>query len=327
MATWASSATLLVMVQGSPEAGQGNPGHGDDWSWWNDNSTVIIAILSVAVVAIRLPGVSRGDPQIAYAILQSGGTGNVLIGTLVSALGLLAIPVSALFAVFWYDAHRASKESEPGPGKSPFQKHVLLAATFASAYIVVYTAPIGALIITGLAIGAIFTWALVRHFRKEPEWRWGLTEAKKVLGVFTIAYIVAVVLLEVANPTPWLPIQNFSVAGKGQFSGYMLSQADGETFILTSNPDEVISGPSQGFQFTSQCTPHHYIVEQATAVYVIEQLLNKVPDYPACLSARFSQSSPPRSTHSPAHGPHSTGNSSPTGDSSPAPSPSPAGRA
>jgi hypothetical protein len=320
--TWASSAILLVMVQESPEADQENSGHEDSSSWWQGNSAVIIAILSVVVVAIRLLSVSRGDPQIAYAILQSGGTGNVLIGTLVSTVGLLAIPASAVFAVFWYDAYIGSKksntrpgESEPGPGESPFpKKHVLLAATLTAAYIAIYTAPIGGLITIGLIIGAVQGY----NFRKTSRWRWDLAEAKTILSIFAVAYIALVVLLEVANPTPWLPIQTFSVEGQAKFSGYTLSQADGNTFILTSNPDEVISVPSQRIQATTQCTPRHYIEEQATVVYVIERLLNNLPKYHACLAARYSQNS---SSLTPSHSPTPT--PSPTPSHSPTPTPSP----
>ena len=72
-----------IVVGASPATTQGGSGNNDS-SWWQDNATVIIAVLSVAAVAIRLLGVSRGDPEIAYAILQTGGTGNVLIATLIS---------------------------------------------------------------------------------------------------------------------------------------------------------------------------------------------------------------------------------------------------
>jgi hypothetical protein len=83
----------------------------DDWKWLKDNSTAFIALLSVAVVAIRLLAVSRGDPETAYAILQIGGTGSVLIATLVSTLGLLAIPGSATFGFY---AWRTANETAPG---------------------------------------------------------------------------------------------------------------------------------------------------------------------------------------------------------------------
>jgi len=34
-------------------AGEGHPAKPDDWSWWNNNSTVIVGVVSVAVVAFR----------------------------------------------------------------------------------------------------------------------------------------------------------------------------------------------------------------------------------------------------------------------------------
>jgi hypothetical protein len=265
--------------QVSPEAGREDSGRKDSSSWWQDNSAVVIALLSVVVVAIRLLGVSRGDPQIAYAILQSGGTGNVLIGTLVSTVGLLAIPASAVFAVFWNDAYRASKKIRSEPN-SLFRGHILLAAaTLGATYIAIYTAPIGVLIISlGLAISAAFIWAVgtaVRLCRKKTIWKWDSLAVKKALEYCICAYILLIVGYEVASPTPWLPIQNFSVAGQGEFSGYMLSQVDGETFILTFNPDEVISVPSLRIRATTQCTSHHYIEEQATVVFLFYGVSSK----------------------------------------------------
>jgi hypothetical protein len=255
-----------------PVPNQENSGKRGDPAWWQDPA-VIIATLSVAVVAIRLLGVSRGDPAIAYAVLQAGGTGNVLIGTLVSTLGLLAIPASVALGFY---ARRADKSS--------VKRHVLIAGTFGMLYIAVYAAPVGAL---GLAIVAAIAAAVIRLIRvkmRRKSW-----EGKIALSVFICTYIVLTVFYEVATPTPWLPIQAITVAGQKPFSGYVLSQADGQTSILTSNPDGVINVPSRGLS-SAQCIPHLYVVEQATLVYLYEHLRHKLADYKSCPSTPYSPS-------------------------------------
>jgi hypothetical protein len=275
------------MTHDSLALGQEDPGtegkeksaNKDFWKRWQDNSPVIIGILSVAVVAIRLLGVSRGDPQIAYAILQAGGTGNVLIGTLVSTLGLLAIPSLAAFGFHTFKHRR---------DKSLVEFHVLLAGSLAMLYIALYMAPIDFLVLGMVEAVAAVAAALILT-RREQESSW---DGTKILSIFICIYVSVVLLFELASPTPWLPIQAISVAGQ-KFSGYVLSQADGQTSILTYNPDLVISVPSQRILVATQCTPHYYIEEQATIVYMFERLINKLTDYPACPSARYSQSSPP----------------------------------
>jgi hypothetical protein len=170
-------------------------GHRDSLKWLQENSAVIIAILSVTIVAIRLLAVARGDPQIAYAILQAGGTGNVLIGTLVSALGLLAIPACAAFG---FSSREAKKHSA--------LKHVLVAAAFGMAYITIYAAPVVA-----LASGVVLAVSgIIWDSRRKSESSW---DGKKIFSFFTCVYIAVVVLYEVAYPVPWLPIQVISEAG------------------------------------------------------------------------------------------------------------------
>ncbi len=262
-------------------AAEGNPGserkdssaNKGFWERWQDSSPVIVAVLSVAVVAIRLLGVARGDPQIAYAILQAGGTGNVLIGTLVSTLGLLAIPSLAAFGFYTFQ-HRGDR--------SRVEFHVLIAGSLAMLYIALYMAPIDFLVLS--IVEALAVKVILERKKQGSTW-----DGKKILSLFICVYVSVVLLFELASPTPWLPIQAIS-EGHQQFSGYVLSQASGQTLILTYNPDEVISVPSQRILAT-QCKTHYYIAEQATIVYVIERAIGKLTDYPACPSAGYRQSS------------------------------------
>jgi hypothetical protein len=268
---------LLVMTHDSLAPGNENSAtEGKDlWKRWLDNWPIIIGILSVAVVAIRLLGVARGDPQIAYAILQAGGTGNVLIGTLVSTLGLLAIPSLAAFGFYTFK-HKDDK--------SLVEFHILLVGSLAMLYIALYMAPIDFLALGVLeAVASIAAAHILKH--REPKSSW---DGKKILSLFICFYISVVLLFELASPTPWLPIQAISVAGQKTFSGYVLSQANGQTSILTYSPDGVINVPSRRVLATTQCTPHFYIEDQATIVYVIERFINKLSDYPTCPATRYS---------------------------------------
>jgi hypothetical protein len=270
----------VTVIEG-PGHVTGDPYHQGDRTKWQDNLPVIIGILSVAVVAIRLMGVARGDPAIAYAVLQAGGTGNVLIGTLVSSLGLLAIPT---FAALLFYALRVEK-------KHTLPRHILLTAAFCVLYIAVYTAPASSFIISILVVVLVtFVWLFARVLGRKWQKLGRKWKRTTFLSVSISIYIGLVAVYEMVTPTPWLPIQSISLAGRTPFSGYVLSEADGETSILTSNPDGVITVRAQSVQATKQCIPHFYLEEQATIVYLVEQWRRKLTNYPPCPSTRYRQS-------------------------------------
>jgi hypothetical protein len=258
------------MVHNGLEAAEVTPVKKDDWKWWKDNSTVIIAVLSVAVVAVRLLGVARGDPEIAYAILQIAGTGTVLIATLVSTLGLLAIPAFAIFAFY----ARQSFAKERNFSSTQFQ--LLLASSFAMLVIALYMSPVFL-----LAYSLAWWIPLVILSLTIP------TTGARYLFIFVFAYVVGIFLYGLFSPTPWLPVQAISVAGRKPFAGYVLSQANGITSILTSDPEGVISPPSKSVLSIGQCTPPRYQLEQGTLFDWFEHVDHKLMIYPACPSAPY----------------------------------------
>jgi len=283
LTTWASRATLLVVAHSGPEAGEVRseaaevtPVKKDDWKWWKDNSTVIIAVLSVAVVAIRLLGVARGDPEIAYAILQIAGTGTVLIATLVSTLGLLAIPAFAIFAFYARQSFAKQKKF------SATQFQLLLASSFAMLVIALYMSPVFL-----LAYSLAWWIPLIILSLTIP------TTGARYLVIFVSAYVVGIFLYGLFSPTPWLPVQAISVAGQKPFTGYVLSQANGTTSILTSDPEGVIILPSQSVLAIGQCTPPGYQLEQGTLSDWFEHIDHKLMTYTACPSAPYTVKSPP----------------------------------
>lgn len=252
----------------------------DDWKWLKDNSTAFIALLSVVVVAIRLLAVARGDPQTAYAILQIGGTGSVLIATLVSTLGLLAIPVSATFGFY---AWRTAKDTAAGSSILSTQFILFVAGATVMFLIALYMSPVLYLLYSIVFLGIQMFIAVRSSGGRE----------KLFLLISVVLYILGIIVYEGLSPTPWLPVQTVTVAGQNPFSGYILSQANGQTSILTSDPEGIITLPSQSITTTEQCTPHLFLLQQATLFDLIENLGHKLMTYKPCPSTRYSQVSSP----------------------------------
>jgi hypothetical protein len=255
-------------------------GKNDNSSWWQDNSAVIIAVLSVAVVAMRLLSVSRGDTETAYAILQAGGTGSVLVATLISSLGLLAIPTCAALGLYaadaWDTRHTAARFS------------LSLAGSLGLLYIVFYTAPFGLLTLSiGFALFMYLVWLSVPKRRKNHSRTFFRPKTFLIIGV--CVYILFTLGYELGSPTPWLPVQKITIAGHRAFTGYVLSQGNGQTAILTSKPEGLIYPPTQSSLHATQCTPPYYLEEQATLVDLWERYVrHKLINYPPCPSAPYS---------------------------------------
>ena len=373
LTTGATSATLLVMnEESSSDSGnkdsssvnQGNPVNKDGSSWWKDNSTVIIGVLSVAVVAIRVLGASRGDPEIAFAILQAGAAGPVLIATLVSTLGLLAIPALAAFALY-------ARRERSAHGKST-NYILLVSGSVAMFYLAFYMAPVGFLLLSiFIVISMVLLWLFrpearasvflrrqrdrlwgrwshikqalpdagsraqpdagsraqpdagsraqpdagshrdvtdgnaasdvahrdtekrARRIRKLLAWlfaklRAPVEDAKSFVFLGICAYILIIFFYELVSPTPWLPVQSIVTKGQGTFTGYVLSQANGTTSILISNPEQVASFPSQSIlPATMQCTLPYFLWEQATLAYLVEDTRHKLATYSPCPSGPY----------------------------------------
>jgi len=261
------------------------PDKADGWSWWTANSTVIIGILSVAVVAMRLLGVARGDPETAYAILQVGGTGNVLVATLVSTLGLLAMPAAVILGYVWLTKRNDSTSK-------PAEVHVLLAIWLVTLYIALYMSPIV------LGFYSVLFLLIVLRIHKRSTKDQKESDSTKKRTNWPIVFLVAALVIgniafELSSPTPWLPEQVIYVAIQGQeqehFSGYVLTQANGETSILTSSPEGVFTVPSQDVLYSEQCTPHLYVWEQETLFDLWERFRHKLTTYQACPSTPYGQ--------------------------------------
>ena len=267
---------LVAMTQDGVTQNQETSNKNDDWEWLKDNSTAIIAVLSVAIVAIRLLAVARGDPQTAYAILQIGGTGSVLIATLVSALGLLAVPACATFGFY---AWRTAGDT-PSGSSILSTRVILLSAGGAVMFLIALDMSPVILLLWSIVFLGIQTIIAVR-VRDGRE--------KLLILISVVVYVVGILIYEGVSPTPWLPVQTITVAEQSPFSGYILSQANGQTSILTRVPEGVITIPSQEITTIEQCTPHFYLLEQATLLDLVENFFHELVTYKPCPSMHYSQ--------------------------------------
>lgn len=160
--------------------------------------------------------------------------------------------------------------------------------SLAMLYIVFYMAPFGLLCVSVCyALFMYLLWSLWPEQHKKRHQVFFRPKTFLIIGI--CIYILILLGYEVGSPTPWLPVQKISVAGQRPFAGYVLSETNGETSILTSNPEEVIYLRDQSIQSSVQCTPPYYLEEQATIVDVYERYLrHKLITYTSCPTAPYS---------------------------------------
>lgn len=182
------------------------------------------------------------------------------------------MPAALILAYLWF-TNRSSKGSE---------LHLLAAISIGTLYISLYMSPF----LLGLYSALFLLIVLSVHHAKSTS-----RKSKVIITASIAALILGIFAFEFSSPTPWLPDQAIFVTGQeqGPFSGYVLAQADGQTSILTANPEGVITIPSQSILSTEQCTPHRYLWEQATLFDLVERSLHKLTTYPACPSTPYGQ--------------------------------------
>jgi hypothetical protein len=201
---------------------------------------------STVLVALRLISVAKFNPETAYGILQASGTGNVIIGTLISLIPSIAIIV-ALYLI----SMRALSPSVRTTPEAEFTRWTLI---FMLALIALLTIPLRYVIYAGpgiLIFLALILAVAIRTKRSVPasetgersapasetgetrflqERRWGKKgTAAAIFSAFLVAFIV---MLGVVASPPWMPAERLTLNNHQKIIGYVLAQTqEGLTFM------------------------------------------------------------------------------------------------
>jgi hypothetical protein len=227
--------------------------------------SLLVGVGSVAFIAIKLLTVAGGDPETAYAILQSQGTGAVLVGSLVSVVGLIAAPFAFVLILHGLKPHR-------GVPSGPAMSHFYVIG-FGLLMVSVVTAPAGLLIesvVCALLLTAAIT-AMHARFGSKARVRFPFNLAS---ANFTLAYAMSIIIIGLISSSPWLPAENISLRHNLSFTGYVLSDSNGRILVLTYDPTGVVQFPQGDILGTRECEPHDYKWFQATPWELISGVLD-----------------------------------------------------
>ena len=214
---------------------------------------------STVLVALRLISVARFNPETAYGILQASGTGNVIIGTVISLIPSIAIIV-ALSLILVRVLSRSPK-TDPRAEFARWMLVFLLALigllTIPFKY-VVYVGP-GILVFLGFIVAILII--KIRAKRKGPASKTGETDSSKTgetdssktgetdswlqrdwgwtgtaFAIFSALLIALTVMFGVVFSPPWMPAERLTLNNNQTVRGYVLAQtSDGLTFMQANS--------------------------------------------------------------------------------------------
>lgn len=212
------------MARIEPEATSGTDSTPDRLAVWATQHLTLLAGGAFAtLVALLLVRVSRGNPRTALAVLQQGGTGNILLGTSLALLPLVAAGlVGGILAHVW---------PHPAPQRT---RRTTMDKVGLTAVILVVGVAIAPLVFVAMSVVMA---VLLR--RRSSESREGSGAAILLLGCVWFFLVAA----------PWWPLERVEPeGGGGSVVGYVLSASGDDLAVLTEDSRHVeylsIAGPA-----------------------------------------------------------------------------------
>jgi hypothetical protein len=244
-------------------------------SVWQQNWTLLVGLFSVGFISARLLAAATGDPETAYAILQATGTGSVVVGGLIPAIGLLVFPLAVVGFYHGFSKKRIANSS---------QTVLMLAVSVLALIIAVFTAPAYVLLLSiGLTLFLIIVAAIARLSTEEKRRRSLSDHWPSPYALITTYSIIAIVFTAISS-TPWLPSENIIIKGRQSFSAYILAQNLQITSILTQGPTAVVQLPSSKIVAMQICKTPYYRSQEETINQWLGNFLraDRIFPYPRC---------------------------------------------
>jgi hypothetical protein len=218
------------------------------------DTTVLITIVSVALIALKLMSVSSGNLETADAILQAQGTGTVIVGAFLTIIGLIVAPVGMALAVM-----PLAMDPEKNPERFSYATLaggvLLLVAIESASWYNLVVSFTGALLLATLA-DILFLRQLINS--SVPSWKRRSVHFRRFLNLWIAFYLAAVIVAVALASTPWMPTQSFTIRRSAPVVGYLLSRDSTEIVILNEFTGIVQNLPTQDVTSMEECTVSNY---------------------------------------------------------------------
>ncbi len=206
-------------------------------AWLIQHAPLIIAGVFSVLTAMLLIRVAEWYPPTALAVLAQGGTANVLIGSALSMVPLVAAGVvGGVLGQLWRPSWREA---------SWHHRWVRLGWSVVVVGVGILFAP------PALALLSLL---MVPFFRGQSD---ALPDRK---GALAFGFIVIVWLLLVAKP--WRPLERVETRSGDSVVGYVLSTTGLDYSVLVADPRRVVFIPSSSVRSREVCVETHSTFER-----------------------------------------------------------------
>jgi chromate transport protein ChrA len=232
---------------------------------WKEHITLIVGALTATLICLKILAVASWDMVTAFGVLAESGTANVLTGTLLAVLPVLAV-IALIILLYNMEAHLTSKNA-----RVRLAAYLFMAVTL---MMIQSIAPLAFLILvlTGWLVFRGVVWVRSR-FRKQNKRTLdaGSTTGQSFLTWLTFSLVV---LLVSSLSVPWLPPEVAEVEGT-EVTVYVLNSNNERTSVLLENGRSIVRVDEE--RLSGEYCRHRlsWITESLPA------LLNR-GDYPTC---------------------------------------------
>jgi hypothetical protein len=218
------------------------------WSF-KEYLPLLVTSFSLLFIGLRLLSISNYNFETAYGILQASGTGTVIIGALIPAIGFI-IPTMAAWLSLMLSTGGIDQPSKP-------LAITILALLFTAS---VFVTPVYALVAVSIMILFAGLWLLPSGQRQEIARRPPSEHRKKIALYTLLAYIVIIFITTAVTPIPWLPSETVVLHNTRPFTGYIVGETGTDATVLISSSRQIIHVDSHTIISRTVCTePEAYI--------------------------------------------------------------------
>lgn len=182
------------------------------------------------LVALRLLSVARFNPETAYGILQASGTGDVIIGTVISLIPSIAIIAGSALSLglIFSRSRKPSATAEFAVWISIFVLILIAVLTIPFRYVYVAIPVIPLVVLTA-----------VPPLRKKIE-RSRNGRARKTAAIISALLIAILLMFGVVLSPPWMPAERLILSNHHAVTGYILAENSNGLTILGLEPRQIM---------------------------------------------------------------------------------------
>lgn len=212
-----------------------------------DNLALIATALATLFIALRIFSVAAYNPQTAYGILQAQGTGTVIIGSLLSLVGLLPLFLTPLVLAA-YDTIPAKMKDTYRTAYVGLLILLLLIAVFITpllgVLVIIYVLALEAYLMVSRQRGEKVIQAARRQ--RSPEQQFEIDRRTRELGLkirkrrrgLSLGMVVTIVFTlfqATVGAVPWLPPTELTVKAGRPVLGWVLAESHSFTTVLRNS--------------------------------------------------------------------------------------------